>query len=247
MIWWIILATFIVSLISLVGIIISSNKIQKFLYYFIAFSAGTLIAATFFDLIPHALIEIEEFGVDIETGFIFVVFGIVLFFILEKFIHWHHCGKEKCHKPTGLLILTGDFVHNFIDGVLIAGAFMLDFTTGIVTSFIVLIHEIPQEFGDFAVLMHSGYTKSRALFLNFVSALSAILGGILGFFMFDMIESFSPYAVLIAAGGFLYIAMSDIIPSMNGHEDKKRLILGALIFILTIILMRFFLEMLHGI
>lgn len=243
MIWYIIFATFVVSLISLIGVAISGNKIKNFLNYFIAFAAGSLIAAAFFDLIPHALNEIVE----IEFGLIFVIIGVALFFLIETFVHWHHCGHEECEKkPAGVLIFTGDFVHNFVDGLLIAGAFMLNFATGIVATLIVIIHEIPQEFGDFAVLLHSGYSKLQAIKINFVSALSAILGGVLGYFAFDAVDSIAPYAVLIAAGGFLYIALSDIIPELHGTKDRRKRVYEALIFTLSLILMKLFLELLHG-
>lgn len=247
MIWYIILATIIVSLISLIGLIAGGNKVRRFLHYFIAFAAGTLIAASFFDLIPHAMEELELFGMHLHDSIVFIVVGVVLFFLIETFIHWHHCGHEGCHKkPAGVLIFTGDFVHNFVDGILIAGAFMLNTATGIITTLIVLVHEIPQEFGDFAVLLNSGYTKLKALQINFVSALSAVLGGILGFFMFDAFEKITPYVVLIAAGGFLYIALSDIIPEIHGeHKNKKRRIIEALIFILSIVGMKFFFELMH--
>lgn len=249
MLTYIIISTLIVSLVSLVGLIIAGNKIKKFLYYFIAFAAGTLIAAAFFDLIPHALNEIGEKGGHSHDAFGFIVLGIILFFIVEKFIHWHHCGKEHCDKkPVGFLILAGDFVHNFMDGILIAGAFALNVWTGIITSLIVIIHEIPQEFGDFAVLIHSGYSKRRALFLNFMSATSAIIGGVLGYFIFEALERIVPFAVLMAAGGFLYIAMTDIIPEMNGNvKDRKKLFFEGVVFVLTILGMKFFLELLHGV
>lgn len=246
MLFYIILATFVVSLISLIGVIITGHKIKNFLYYFIAFAAGTLIAASFFDLIPHALEEIESLGVHAHDSLIYVVFGILIFFLIETFIHWHHCGHENCHrKPAGVLIFTGDFVHNFVDGLLIAGAFMLDFWTGVIATLIIMIHEIPQEFGDFAILLHSGYSRMQAIKINFVSALSAVLGGIVGYFMFDTMSSITPYAVMIAAGGFLYIALSDIIPEMHDGQDKRKKFLGAAIFVLTLVGMKFLLEALH--
>lgn len=182
-----------------------------------------------------------------DFAFIFVVIGIVLFFLVERFIHWHHCGKEDCHeRPAGLLILTGDFVHNFLDGLLIAGAFLLDFTTGITTTVAVFLHEVPQELGDFSVLIHSGFSKKRALFLNFLSALSAVIGGIVGFFAFDYFHEITPFAVLIAAGGFLYIALSDIVPSLHKHKGEKYvIIIESLVFVLTIVGFWFFLGLLH--
>jgi len=243
---YVVLATFIVSLVSFVGLAISSKGIKKFLHYFISFAAAALLAVSFFDLIPHAAEEIGE----IHDALPFVLGGIILFFLIERLIHWHHCGHNHgdCNqRPAGLLILTGDFVHNFLDGVLIAGAFMLDVKTGIATTFIVLLHEIPQEFGDFAVLLHSGYSKMRALKLNFFSALSAVLGGIIGFVAFDVAESFVPMAVLIAAGGFIYIALSDIVPSMHQHKHEHSTVWKeTAIFVVSIVAFYFFLSLLHG-
>lgn len=237
----IIIATVLVSLISFVGLFIAGDKVKRYLKYFIAFAAGTLIAVTFFDLIPEAIEKVP-----IGNGLLFVVFGIVLFFVIETFLHWHHCGREDCHKkPVGVLIFTGDFVHNFVDGLLIAGAFLLDFSTGVLTTFIVMVHEIPQEIGDFSVLIHGGYKKFEALKINFVSALSAVIGGIAGFFIFDRVASLTPYAVLIAAGGFLYIALTDIVPELHGTKERSKRIYESIIFVVTLIFMKFLLEALH--
>lgn len=242
LLFYIILATLIVSLTSFVGLLVTSKSIKKFLHYFISFAAGALLATSFLDLIPHATEEIGE----LHEALLFVLGGIILFYVIERFIHWHHCGHDDCDaKPAGLLILTGDFVHNFLDGILIAGAFMLDVKTGIATTLIVLLHEIPQEFGDFAVLLHSGYSKLRALKLNFFSALSAVLGGIIGFVAFELAESIVPFAVLLAAGGFIYIALTDIVPSM--HKHKSRVVWKeSLIFVLTMVVFYFFLGALHS-
>jgi len=241
MLIYIIIATI---LVSFVGVLVSYKGIKRLLHYFISFAAGALLAVSFLDLIPHAAEEVGELHVALP----FVLAGIVLFFLVERFIHWHHCGHDDCHdKPAGLLILTGDFVHNFLDGILIAGAFLLDVRTGIATTLIVLLHEIPQEFGDFAVLIHSGYSKARALKLNFLSALSAVLGGIIGFVAFDLAESIVPFAVLMAAGGFIYVALSDIVPSMHKHKHSHATIWKeTIIFILTMVAFYFFIGALHG-
>jgi len=245
MLLYIILATLIISFISLLGLIVTQKRIKNILHYLISFAAGTLIAVSFFDLIPHALEELEGFHV--EEALAFIVGGIVLFFLIERYIHWHHCDKHHCHKePAGILMLAGDFVHNFLDGILIAGAFMLNTGTGIVTSITVAIHEIPQEFGDFAVLLHSGFSRGKALFLNFVSALSAVLGGIIGYLLFGRIETITPFAVLLTAGGFLYIALSDIVPSMHHHEkNKKILVIETIIFVAAIVVLYYLLGSLH--
>lgn len=237
----IIIATVLVSLISLVGLFIAGDKVKKYLKYFIAFATGTLIAASFFDLIPEALEKVP-----LGDGLSVVVFGILLFFLIETFLHWHHCGSDDSDKkPVGVLIFAGDFVHNFVDGLLIASAFLLDFSTGLLTTFIVMVHEIPQEVGDFSILIHSGYKKRQALKINFISALSAVIGGIVGFFIFDAVASLTPYAVLVAAGGFLYIALTDIIPELHGTKEGVKKIYESLIFIVTVVFMKFLLGFLH--
>lgn len=242
----IIIATGLLSLVSLVGLIVSQKKIKRFLHYFISFAAAALLAAAFFDLIPHALHELEEMGLDAHEMLIFVVGGIVLFFLVEKFIHWHHCDKEHCHeKPAGVLILLGDFVHNFIDGLLIAGAFLLNTATGIATTLTIALHEVPQEFGDFAVLLHSGFSKKKALLLNLYSALSSVVGGVVGFFLLDSFTEIIPYVVLLAAGGFLYIALADIFPTMHKHKHKKHSIIETVIFLLTLVGFWFLIGMVH--
>lgn len=246
--FYIILATFAVSLISFVGILFSYNQIKKLMHYFITFAAATLLAAAFFDLIPDALGSLSSTNINPEQALAFVFFGIVLFFLMERFIHWHHCDKDHCEeKPAGILTLAGDFVHNFFDGLLIAAAFVLNTSTGMITTLTVIAHEIPHEFGNFAVLIHSGFAKNRALFLNFISALTAILGGILGFFMFDKLNYLSPFGVLIAAGGFLYVALSDIVPELHHHHKEKRtLVIETIVFMLTLAIAYIGLGLLHA-
>lgn len=247
MLFKIILATFIVSLMSFAGLVLVGKKIEKKIHYMIAFAAAALLSVAFFDLIPHSLKHLGEVGVHAHDALIWVVVGIILFFLVERFIHWHHCGSSDCKKkPIGILILAGDFVHNFLDGILIAGAFLIDLRIGISTMIAIIIHEIPQEFGDYAVLLHAGYKRKKALLLNFFSALSAVLGGILGYFTFGIIEGIEPFAVLIAAGGFIYIALSDIVPALHAHGKEKGVsIKETLIFVLSIIGFKFFLEALH--
>ncbi|MGM5481579.1 MAG: ZIP family metal transporter [Nanobdellota archaeon] len=239
----IIIATLLVSMVSFVGILTLSRKIRPLLHYFVSFAAGSLLAAAFFGLIPRAL-----HGAGHEYVLLAVVIGIVFFFLVERFIHWHHCGHDDCHqKPAGMLILTGDFIHNFIDGLLLAGAFLLDFTTGVVATISVLAHEIPQEIGDFSVLIHSGYSKWKALKLNFLSALSAVLGGIIGYFAFEAVHGIVPYAVAIAAGGFIYISLTDIVPSLHQHKKHPGVkTKETLVFVLTIVAFYLLLGLLHS-
>jgi zinc and cadmium transporter len=243
----IIIATLLVSLISFVGIILSYEKIKRFMHYFISFAAGIIIAFAFFDLIPESLDALGLQKVSVEFSMLFIVGGVLLFFLIESFMHWHHCGKDDDHdKPHGKLVLVGASVHNFIDGLLIAGAFIVGTPAGIITTLLVMIHEIPHEFGHFAVLIHSGMTKSKALWLNFLSALLAIAGGIMGFFIFDAVHTLAPYALLVTAGGFLYVALSDIVPSLHQHETNRKMIfLESLIFLATIVGAYFFLQLMH--
>lgn len=243
----IIISTLVVSLISLVGLFLAGRHLHRFLHYLIAFAAGTLLAVSFFDLIPEALGEFESLGLHAADSMLFVLAGVVLFFIIERFIHWHHCGKDGCgDKPAGMLILTGDFVHNFLDGLLIAGAYLLDFRAGLLATVSIIAHEIPQEVGDFSVLLHAGYSRSRALLLNFYSALSAVIGGVLGFFLLSSLEPAVPFIVAIAAGGFLYIALTDIVPSLHRHGKETRvLFLETFIFLLTLVVFYFLLSHAH--
>jgi zinc and cadmium transporter len=239
----IILSTLIISLISLGGIFLVSKRFHERLHYLIAFAAGALLAAAFFDLIPESLHGFEKLGFDVHEALLFVLVGVLLFFMVERFIHWHHCGKDDCdERPVGILMLTGDFLHNFLDGILIAGAYLLDFRVGVFTTIAIFAHEIPQEIGDFSVLLHAGYSKKKALLLNFYSALSAVVGGILGYFIFSTFEPVIPFIVAIAAGGFLYIALTDIVPALHHHEkDGNILFLETIIFIGTIVAFYFLL------
>ncbi|MCF7866460.1 ZIP family metal transporter [Candidatus Woesearchaeota archaeon] len=239
MILYILLATLIISLVSFVGLFFLSNHLKKFLHYFISFAAGALLSVAFFDLIPESLEVFEQMG--IHEGPVFILVGILLFFLIERFIHWHHCGKDHCdRKPVGSLSLIGDAVHNFIDGLLIAGAFLLNSATGIATTISVLLHEIPQEIGDFSVLLHAGYSKKKALLYNFFIALFAVAGGLVGYFTLSSFENIIPYVVSITAGGFIYIALSDILPDLHKHSHNKKMIaLEVLVFLVTIVVFYF--------
>jgi len=209
----------IVSLISLIGafaLSIREDLLRKYIFVFISLAVGALLGDAFIHLIPEAF---EHVGNATHVSLLIIV-GVLIFFIMEKFLHWHHHGEdtEEIH-PVGKLILFSDGVHNFIDGVIIGVSFLVSVPVGIATTIAVILHEIPQEIGDFAVLLHSGYTKSRALFLNFLSALCAILGMILAFVLGEAGEAFSLWILPIAAGGFIYVAVADLIPEL--HKTKK--------------------------
>ncbi|MCA9477686.1 MAG: ZIP family metal transporter [Nanoarchaeota archaeon] len=246
----IIIATVIISLMSFVGIFFLSERVKQFLHYLVSFAAGTLLAVAFFDLIPESLEHFLELGIDLHESIIIVLAGVLIFFLIERFIHWHHCDSctdhdhhhDHKHKTAGFLVLAGDFVHNFVDGVLVAGAFLLDFHIGIVTTLSIVAHEIPQEIGDFSILLHSGYTKAKALLYNFYSALSAVLGGVIGYFALSAVQSIVPFVVAIAAGGFIYIALTHIVPALHSHKhNRKTIFIETLIFFSTIVVFYFLL------
>ena len=233
---YIILALSTISLISLVGIItISINKkfLNKVLVFLVAFSAGSLLATAFFDLIPESY---EELG-----NISFVLWGIVIFFFMEAAIHWHHHHTTdcvECVKPVVYLNLIGDGFHNFLDGVIVAASFLISIPTGLATTTAIILHEIPQEIGDFAVLIHSGLDKTKAILLNFLSALFSILGGLLSYFFLSSFENLIPYIIAIAAGGFIYIATTDLFPELHKEKDKRKLLIQSFALILGILLIR---------
>ncbi|MFH1682715.1 MAG: ZIP family metal transporter [Candidatus Woesearchaeota archaeon] len=233
---WILISTILVSLISFVGVFTLALKdklLNRLVMVFVALSAGALIGGAFLHLIPEA---VEEFGDG--SLFIYVLVGFVLFLFIEKVLHWRHCHKGHCDIHTfAHMSLIGDSVHNFIDGMIIAASFVVDIRLGIVTTLAMALHEIPQEIGDFGVLIHGGFKKSRALFLNFITALTAVLGGIVGYFLSGYTESAVVFLLPFAAGGFIYIAASDLIPEIRKELDMKKLLLNFGVFILGIVMM----------
>ena len=215
------LSVFLVSGISLVGIFFvafSETRFRRMLQVFVAVAIGALLGDAFIHLIPEALANTTHQA----TVGTLIIAGILTFFLLEKFLHWHHHGEDSEEEhihPVGKLVLFSDAAHNFIDGIILAASFSVSMPVGIATTLAVILHEIPQEIGDFAVLLHAGYKKSRALWFNFLSALTAFLG-LLFFFLFQgMANQLMIYTVPLAAGGFIYIALSDLIPEL--HRSSK--------------------------
>ncbi|NCN39495.1 MAG: ZIP family metal transporter [Candidatus Aenigmarchaeota archaeon CG_4_10_14_0_8_um_filter_37_24] len=215
----IILSTLIVSLISIVGMVTLTLKkkiLKQILFILVAFSAGSLLGAAFFDILPEV---VESSG---AAGISYILAGIMIFFIIEKYINWHHCHEGDCDvKPLAVLNLVGDGIHNLIDGALIAASYLYNFHLGLITTIAVILHEIPQELGDFAILIHAGLKPKKALFLNFLSALVAILGSVATLFFAKSFQNIVPILLSIAGGGFIYLALVDIIPDMHKELDKK--------------------------
>jgi zinc and cadmium transporter len=175
----------------------------------VGFASGSLIGGAFIHLLPESL---EETG---QTVFYYVIVGIVFFFIMEKFLYWRHCHEEKCPVHTfAYLNLIGDGIHNFIDGMLIAASFILSYDLGVATTLAVIFHEIPQEIGDFGILIYGGFTKGKALAYNFVSALTAVAGALITYYL-AYVQGIEQFLVPFAAGGFIYIAATDLMPELH--------------------------------
>lgn len=236
---WIIGSTFLISLIAFVGILTLSLKerlLKRILLLLVALSAGALMGGAFFHLIPEAVIGCAV--AELDMLFAYVMAGFAIFFLLEKVLYWRHCHDPKCDVHTfGYMNLIGDALHNFIDGLVIAAAFVSSTKVGIATTIAIAFHEIPQEIGDFGVLLHSGFKKQRAILMNFVTALAAIVGGFAGFLISSSVESFIPALLPIAAGGFIYIASSDLIPELRKVDDAKKSASTFLVFLFGIALM----------
>lgn len=222
---YILLFTFIGSLGALVGgliLLVYEKFALKISHFLASFAAGVLLGAAFLDLLPEALHEGGKNGVDV---FLWTLLGIVAFFLLERLIHWFHHHEEhheheKESKTTLPLIIIGDTVHNFIDGVVIASTFIISIPLGIVTAIAVFAHELPQEIGDFGLMLHKGLKRKKIILVNLVSAAAAFFGAGIAYVSGDILESYIPIFLAITAGLFIYIAASDLIPEI--HYEKRR-------------------------
>ena len=234
-----ILSVIIVSLISLVGIffvLLKKDKLNKIILFLVSLSAGSLLGGAFLHLIPESF---EKSSSGLITSSL-VLLGVILFFIIEHAIQWRHCHipTSKSHPHSlGIINIIGDGFHNFLDGLVIAAAYFINIPLGIVTTLAVILHEIPQEIGDFGVLIYAGYSKKKALFFNFLSALTAVLGAIVGILFAGSSDMFALIAIPIAAGGFLYIAGSDLIPELHKNQEKHFSINKIIGIILGILIM----------
>lgn len=214
--------TFIGSLGSLIGgiLLLSNREIAgKISHYLFSFAAGVLLGTAFFDLLPEASAEAGEVNI-----FFWTLLGILSFFLLVRFIHWfhHHDDHPKSEpKATVPLIVVGDTVHNFIDGVVIAASFLVSIPLGILTTVAVAVHEIPQEIGDFAILLRKGVPRLRVVLINVISSMAAFLGAIMMYSLGDSLEGSLPIFLSLTAGFFIYIASSDLIPEIHKEDNQK--------------------------
>lgn len=243
-----ILSVILVSLISLIGlasISIKEEKLKKILIYLVSFSAGALLADAFIHLLPEA---VEENGFTLKVS-IYILLGIGISFVIEKIIHWHHCHHthsveclEEHHNHTAIqpfakMNLIGDSVHNFIDGLIIGGSYLVSIPVGLASTLAVILHEIPQEIGDFGILLHGGYTKKRALLLNFITALTAVAGAIIAILISSFTNNLTGFLVPFAAGSFIYIAGSDLVPELHKETNVKKSAIQLLTSILGVLIM----------
>ena len=208
---------------------------RKLLPHTVSFAIGALLGAALLALLPHAITLNEN--VDMHDLGLTILIGLLGFFLLEKMVLWRHCHSSHCevHAPSeshtsghehqkdasGTLIIIGDAVHNLVDGVLIAAAFMTDIDLGIVTALAVAAHEIPQEIGDFAILLNSGYKRSRALFFNVLASMATLVGAVIAYYSLQSMQQALPYILAIAASSFIYIAVADLIPGLHKRTELR--------------------------
>ena len=227
------------SIASLIGGVILLYKEQlalKISHYLAAFAAGTLLGAAFFDLLPEAF----EATTDTKDVLFWALVGILVFFLLERFVHWfHHHHREHPNteaEPTVPLVIVGDTIHNFIDGVAIAATFLVSVPVGIVTSLAVVAHEIPQEIGDFGILLHKGMKRKKIIAVNVLSALSAIVGALLTFYFGTNLAFLLPRLMAITSGFFIDIAASDLIPEIHHERRKGFAVIESFLLLLGVVL-----------
>jgi len=220
---------------------VNREKLQGWLLWLVSFSAGALLGDVFLHILP----EMAETGLTLRIG-IYLLVGLLIFFVLERFVLWQHTHgqhREEVHSMT-YMVLIGDGLHNLIDGMIIAASFLVSIPLGIATTLAVVFHEIPQELGNFAILVHGGFSKTKALWYNFLSALTAIIGAVIVLLLMRGTEGEPPIFLLaLAASGFIYIALTDIIPYLNKEKGIKKsvlqliwVILGALVMAALLLL-----------
>ncbi len=230
-------ATLIISSGSLIGVLAISIKPQilnRYLLPLVSLSAGTMLGAAFLHLLPESVESM-----DTHLVFQLALASFIGFFLLERILHWRHCHDEAhlVRHTIGYMNLLGDGIHNFIDGLLIAASFAAGESLGLVAVLAIALHEIPQEIGDFGVLLHSGFSRTKALIANVGVSLTAVIGGIIGYLLSHSTQVFASYLIPIAAGGFIYIASADLIPELKEGKTTKKTIATMLMFVLGIFLM----------
>jgi zinc and cadmium transporter len=220
---WIITASILGGVLSVAcAALFALNARAHFVGVLVSYAIGALLGAAFLDILPEAIKMTSSVSAVSAT----LLAGILLFFILEKLVLWRHCHHDHCeaHEPhthdhhhgrSGTMIIVGDTFHNFVDGIIIAAAFMADIELGIITATAIIAHEIPQEVGDFIILLHSGYSKLRAFQLNLISSLATLVGGLLGYYTLQTMQGWVPTLLALAAASMIYVAVADLIPGLH--------------------------------
>jgi len=248
LITWIVLFCLLGGLLSALAaalfLVLSESLRNRALPHLVSFATGTLLGAAFLGLLPHALASLDS--TDTHVIPMAVLLGLLGFFLLEKMVLWRHCHTDHCevHAPdghshkqsTGAMVLIGDGLHNFLDGILIAGAFMTDIHLGVVTSLAVAAHEIPQEVGDFAVLLHSGFSRGRAFSYNILASLTTVIGGVLAYYSLQSLDAALPYVLAVAASSFIYIAVADLIPTLHQRAEVHATVEQVLLIVAGILI-----------
>jgi zinc and cadmium transporter len=261
------LAAFLISLISFSGavlFVVKHKKVQKSLIFFVALAAGVMLGTAFLHLIPESFHMWDESMLNFEFApeeahdehagdehaheeeghsflemlpGIFILLGILIFYLIERFVDWHHHHDLHCeHHAMTSLSLIGDGFHNFLDGIVIAAAFSLNTEVGIITTLAIALHEIPQEIGDLSILLHGGFSKMKALLFNFGSGLLSLLGVLVGALFFGSVQHLIPLFIALSAGSFIYLALVDLVPEIHKKRKKAKDLSISLTFFLGILL-----------
>lgn len=241
---WIIIASLAGGVLSVLGasLLALNTHSMRYIGVMVSYAIGALLGAVFLHILPEAIKLTDNVAVFSAT----LLGGILLFFILEKLVLWRHCHHDHCeaHEPkveaehdhgrSGLMIMVGDTFHNFVDGVIIAAAFLTDIQLGIVTSIAIIAHEIPQEVGDFAILLHSGYSKIKAFKLNLISSFASVVGAVLGYFTLQTMQSWIPSLLALAAASMIYVAVADLIPGLHKRTQLRDTVQQVLLILLGV-------------
>ena len=252
--FWILAATVAGGVLSLLAAAaLALNARAAWVQVLISYAVGALLGAAFLELLPEAF----QMGVSIEKMTATVLGGILLFFVLEKLVLWRHCHLEQCeahdppqaqhdHGRSGMMIMIGDTFHNFVDGVLIAAAFLANHELGVVTAVAIIAHEIPQEVGDFLILLHSGYSKARALLFNLLSSAAMVAGGVLAYFALQTLQEWVPYLLALAAASMLYVSVADLIPGLHRRPELQATLQQVVLIVLGVATIWLVGELAHG-
>lgn len=238
---WILLASFFGGVLSvLAAALIALDARTQYLGALVSYAIGALLGVVFLDILPEAIKQASSPAAVSAT----VLLGILLFFTLEKVLIWRHCHHDHCeaHEPheasphdhgrSGAMVIVGDTFHNFVDGIIIAAAFLADVHLGIVTALAIIAHEIPQEVGDFAILLHSGYSKVRAFRMNLISSFATLVGGVLGYFVLQAMQTWVPTLLALAAASMIYVAVADLIPGLHKRTQLRDTVQQVLLIVL---------------